>query len=116
MMTFCILNVWLEIAEKQNDLNSPFAATGSCPAAPFALEVLRLWAATVIVAAGWSWRALAGAGWALEGRLAEAEIRVRVWGRTAAAGVQEVAGTGAGDGAGDRARNPAVDWAGDWAR
>lgn len=48
--------------------------------------------------------------------MAEADRWVRVWGRTAAAWVEEVAGTGAGDGAGDRARSPAGDWAGEWTR
>lgn len=48
--------------------------------------------------------------------MAEAERWVRVWGRTTAAWVQEVAGTGAGDGAGNRARSPAMNWAGEWAR
>lgn len=42
--------------------------------------------------------------------MAEAERWVRVWGRTTAARVQEVAGTGAGDWTGAAAG----DWAGEW--
>lgn len=77
-------------------------SAASCPAASFALVILRLRAAAVAVAAGRGRRTVARAGTAAAGRLTDARGRVRDGNRT---GARAHVGYRSGDGTGAAAGN-----------